>query len=93
MSSSLMSLQTSGVVSQLLCLPEKRCVFALSAILKLKLLMDEREFDFTASLLLQNEELRREVEDLKTVLVMENLEVRSRLDRDTIMEKHELRAC
>lgn len=56
--------------------------------------MDEHEFDFMASLLLQNEELRREVEDLKTMLslVMENLEVRTRLDRDTVMEKHELRA-
>ncbi|KAG7318032.1 hypothetical protein KOW79_019067 [Hemibagrus wyckioides] len=61
--------------------------------------MDEREFDFTASLLLQNEKLRREVEDLKTMLslVMENLELRSRLDsfssaRDTVMEEHELRA-
>ncbi|TSK20082.1 Speriolin-like protein [Bagarius yarrelli] len=58
--------------------------------------MDETDLDFKASLLLQNENLRREVEDLKVLhsVVKENLELRSRLDsftstNDTLMEKSE----
>ncbi|XP_026780343.1 speriolin-like protein [Pangasianodon hypophthalmus] len=59
--------------------------------------MDEREFN--ASLLLQNEKLRRQVEDLKTLqsVVKENLELRSRLDSfpsssDADAEKSEMSA-
>lgn len=58
-------------------------------------MMDELEFN--ASLLVQNEKLKREVEDLKTLqsVVKENLELRSRLDsfpltNDTVMEKSQM---
>lgn len=59
--------------------------------------MDER--DFNAELLLQNERLRHEVEDLKTLqsVVKENLELRSILDsfhstNHTVMEKSQISA-
>ncbi|KAK2814784.1 hypothetical protein Q7C36_023050 [Tachysurus vachellii] len=44
--------------------------------------MSEYELDLTASLILENEKLSREVEDLKTLqsVVKENLELRSRMD-------------
>ncbi|XP_060717138.1 speriolin-like protein [Tachysurus vachellii] len=60
--------------------------------------MAEHELDLTASLILENQKLSREVEDLKTLqsVVKENLELRSRMDgfstRDKTMEKSELSA-
>ncbi|XP_053467227.1 uncharacterized protein LOC128599547 [Ictalurus furcatus] len=95
--SSLLWVRTHKPLILLLGLRAEACFSASSTVERFSIVMDER--DFNAELLLQNERLRHEVEDLKTLqsVVKENLELRSILDsfhstNHTVMEKSQISA-